>query len=86
MDSEEGGKGMTQEELWQAKYEEVRSFIEKNRRNPSRYDAEERGRYVNWVRHNRKLYNAGELKENRVEPFKKLLELTEQYKRKNQYE
>ena len=77
---------MTQEELWQAKYEEVRSFIEKNRRNPSRYDAEERGRYVNWVRHNRKLYNAGELKENRVEPFKKLLELTEQYKRKNQYE
>ena len=77
---------MTQEELWQAKYEEVRSFIEKNRRNPSRYDAEERGRYVNWVRHNRKLYNSGELKQERVEKFRKLLEMTERYRRKNQYE
>ena len=30
--------------------------------------------------------NAGTLKTERVEKFRKLLELTEQYKRKNQYE
>ena len=76
---------MTQDEIWQRKYDEVVAFIETNKRNPSKYDPEERGLYLNWLRHNRKLYNAGELKENRVEPFKKLLELTEQYKRKNQY-
>lgn len=77
---------MTQEELWQAKYEEVRSFIEKNRRNPSRYDAEERGRYVNWVRHNRKLMNAGEMKPERVGKFEELMTLMEKYRHKNQYE
>ena len=32
------------------------------------------------------LYNAGELKPERVEKFRKLLEMTEQYRRKNQYE
>lgn len=77
---------MTQEELWQAKYEEVRSFIEKNRRNPSRYDAEERGRYVNWVRHNRKLMNAGEMKPERVGKFEELMTLMGKYRHKNQYE
>ena len=30
--------------------------------------------------------NAGKLKQDRVEKFRKLLELTEQYRRKNQYE
>ena len=28
-------------------------FIKANKRNPSRYDAEERGLYYNWMRHNR---------------------------------
>jgi len=47
---------MTQEEKWQAKYDEVKVFIEKNKRNPSRYDDEERGMYCNWLKHQRKLY------------------------------
>ena len=68
------------------KYEEVVAFIEKNKRNPSKYDPEERGAYCNWLRHNRKLYNSGELKPERVEKFKELLALTEVYRRKNQYE
>lgn len=38
---------MTQDEKWLLKYNEVRTFIETNRRNPSRYDAGERGRYGN---------------------------------------
>lgn len=77
---------MTQDETWILKYNEVIVFIEKNKRNPSKYDAEERGKYLNWLRHNRKLYNAGLLKEERMEKFKKLLNLSEQYRRKNQYE
>ena len=68
------------------KYEEVVAFIEKNKRNPSKYDPEERGTYCNWLRHNKKLYNAGEMKTERVEKFKELLALTEAYRRKNQYE
>ena len=76
---------MTQEEKWQAKYDEVKAFIEKNKRNPSRYDDEERGMYCNWLKHQRKLYNSGEMKESRLVMFKELLEMTEQVRRKNQY-
>ena len=36
--------------------------------------------------HNRKLFAARELKEERVEKFKELLSLIEEYKRKNQYQ
>ena len=62
------------------------AFILREKRNPSKYDAEERGRYGNWLRHNRKVYNAGEMKEERVEPFRELMELMKQFKRVNQYE
>ena len=77
---------MTQEEAWQQKYAEVVAFIEREHRNPSRYNAEERGRYYNWLKHNRKLYTAGEMKEERVEKFKELLALCEEYRRVNQYQ
>ena len=75
----------TQDERWQKRYEEVKGFIEENRRNISKYSLEERRLYT-WLKHNRKLMNAGELKPEREEKFRKLLELSEQYKRKNQYE
>lgn len=60
---------MTQDELWQNKYQEVVAFIETNKRNPSKHDDEERGRYLNWMKHNRKVYVAGEMKEEGVEKF-----------------
>lgn len=77
---------MTQDELWLQKYQEVVMFIETNKRNPSKHSDEERGRYLNWLKHNRKLYTAGEMKKERVELFQKLLDLCEQYRRKNQYQ
>lgn len=77
---------MTQEERWLAKYNEVKSFIETNKRNPSKYDAEERGDYYTWLKYNRKQMNAGKMKLERVEKYRKLLEMTERYKRRNQYE
>ncbi len=77
---------MTQDERWLAKYNEVKTFIETNHRNPSKYDDSERGLYCNWIRHNRKLYNSGDLKEERMGMFKELLELSEVNKRVNQYQ
>lgn len=77
---------MNQDLKWNSKWKEVMDFIETNHRNPSKHSDEERGRYLNWLKHNRKLYASGQLKEDRVEAFKKLVELSEQYRRKNQYE
>ncbi len=76
---------MTQEERWMTRYKEVVSFIETNHRNPSKYVAEDRD-MLNWLKANRKALNAGKMKPERVERFRKLLELMEKYKRKNQYE
>lgn len=76
---------MTQEERWLAKYKEVVDFIEANKRNPSKHRIEEHD-MLNWLKANRKAMNAGKMKAERVEKFRKLLEMMEQYKRKNQYE
>ena len=75
---------MTQDERWNVRYQEVKAFIETNKRNTSKFIPEERG-LRNWVRHQQKLVNKGELKEERVEKYKELLALMEEYKRVNQY-
>ena len=76
---------MTQDERWQERFNEVKDFIEKNHRNPSRYDDTERGQYLNWIKHNRKQLNAGTLKEERLASFRDLLALMEENKHKNQW-
>ena len=76
---------MTQDERWMTKYNEVVEFIESNHRNPSKYRIEEHD-ILNWLKANRKAMNKGEMKPERVEKFRKLLEMMEQYRRKNQYE
>ncbi len=76
---------MTQDEKWILKYNEVVDFIKVNHRNPSKYRLEEHD-MLNWLKANRKALNAGKMKPGRVEKFRKLLEMTEQYKRKNQYQ
>lgn len=76
---------MTQDERWLVRYKEVMGFLEENHRNPSRHRIEEHD-YLNWLKANRKVLNAGTLKPERMEKFRKLLEMTEQYRRKNQYQ
>lgn len=76
---------MTQDERWQNRYQEVMDFIVTNKRNPSKYVPEEK-LLVHFLKRGRKLMNAGTLKPERVEKFKELLALCEQYKHKNQYE
>ena len=72
---------MTQDERWNKRYQDVMAFIESNHRNPSKHRIEEHD-MLNWVKANRKVMNAGKMKAERVEPFMKLLELSEQYRRK----
>lgn len=76
---------MTQDERWIVRYNEVRSFIETNHRNPSKYYDEEK-LMAHFLKRGRKLMNAGELAEPRLGMFKELLAFSEKYKRKNQYE
>ena len=75
---------MTQDERWMTRCKEVREFIETNHRNPSRHFVENRN-LLSWLKQQRKLMNKGELKAERVETFKELLALSEQYKHKNQW-
>ena len=63
---------MTQDERWLEKYTEVKDFIETNKRNPSKHRIEEH-LMLNFIKHNRKLLNAGELKPEREDLFKELL-------------
>jgi hypothetical protein len=75
---------MTQDERWQARYEEVVGFIKANHRNPSKHRIEEHD-MLNWLKANRKVMNAGKLKPERMELFQRLLAIGEQYKHVNQY-
>ena len=76
---------MDRETRWLNRYNEVKEFIEREHRNPSKYRLEEHD-MLNWIKHNRKLFVAGELKPDRVEKFKVLLALIEENKRVNQYQ
>ncbi len=75
---------MTPDERWAIRYEEVKSFIETNHRNPSKYEEEER-RMLHFLKRGRKLINAGQMQSPRLGMFKELMELNEKYKRKNQW-
>lgn len=66
------------------RYKEVVSFIEINHRNPSKYVAEER-LMAHFLKRGRKMLNAGELAEPRSSQFLELLELSNRYKRVNQW-
>lgn len=76
---------MTQDERWKGRYNKVKTFIETNHQNPSKYNPEEK-LMVHFLKRGRKMFNAGELVEPRFSQFLELLKLCEKYKRKNQYE
>ncbi len=76
---------MDQDTRWLTGYNEVIGFIESNHRNPSKHRIEEHD-MLNWIKQQRKLLNAGKLKDDRIEPFKRLMALIEAHKRVNQYQ
>lgn len=60
---------MDQETRWLIRYNEVKTLIEENHRNPSKHRIEEHD-MLNWLKANRKKMNAGELQEPRLSMFK----------------
>ena len=74
---------MDQEARWLTRYNEVKEFIEREHRNPSKYVDSERG-LRNWVKQQKKLFNADLLKEDRIEMFKQLIAIGERYRHVNQ--
>jgi hypothetical protein len=76
---------MTQDERWQMQYEQMMSFIEENRRRPSKHRIEEHD-LLNWFKHTKKMIAKGNYPTDRLEKFAKLLELADKYRRKNQYQ
>ena len=61
---------MTQDELWLQKWQEAIDFLGTTHSKPSKYMPEERN-MRNWWKQNKKLLNAGEMKEDRVALFEK---------------
>ena len=76
---------MTQEEKWRKNYKEVVEYMDTYHRNPSKHRVEDR-LMLNWMKHQRKLMNKGELKPERVAAFKQLLAKSDKLKRVNQWE
>ena len=75
---------MDQETRWLTRYNEVKEFIEREHRNPSKHRIEEHD-MLNWLKANRKAMNAGEMKAERAEMLERLLSLCREYRRVNQY-
>ena len=76
---------MTQEEKWRKNYKEVVEYMDTYHRNPSKHRVEDH-LMLNWMKHQRKLMNKGELKPERVAAFKRLLAKSDKLKRVNQWE
>lgn len=75
---------MTREETWQAHWTQIMRFMDRNHRNPSRHIIKEM-KMINWLKANRKARNAGKMKPERVEKFKKLTDRMALLRRRNQY-
>lgn len=75
---------MTQDERWMDRYAKVKTFIESNHRNPSKFVPEER-KMIHFLKRGRKMINSGELKELRFGLFKELLKLCDLNRHVNQY-
>ena len=76
---------MTQEDKWRKNYKEVVEYMDTYHRNPSKHRVEDH-LMLNWMKHQRKLMNKGELKPERVAAFKRLLAKSDKLKRVNQWE
>ncbi len=76
---------MTQDEKWQRQYEQMMAFMQENHRRPSKHRLEEHD-MLNWFKHTKKLINKGGYPHERLQKFKQLVEVAEQYRRKNQYQ
>ena len=76
---------MTQDERWQRQYDQMMEFMKTNHRRPSKHRLEEHD-MLNWFKATKKRIAKGDYPQDRLEKFAVLLEVSEKYRRKNQYE
>ena len=76
---------MTQEEKWRKNYAEIVAYMDTYHRNPSKHRQEDM-LMVNWMKHQRKLMNRGDLRADRVLKFRRLIAKGEKLKRANQWQ
>ena len=75
---------MTQNERWQSQYTQVMTFMEEHQRRPSKHRLEEH-QMLNWIKHTKKMIEKEGYPADRIEKFKKLMEIADKYRRVNQY-
>ncbi len=75
---------MKSDEMWLLKWQEYMSFLETNKRRPSKYHVENR-RLVNWLKYNRKMFRDNKLDEVRKGKLNVLLAEANKYRRVNQH-
>lgn len=76
---------MTQDERWQAQYDQMMTFMNENHRRPSKHRPEEHD-MLNWYKHVKKAIAKGNYPPHRIEKFALLQQVDNKYRRKNQYE
>ncbi len=76
-----GGK---QNKKWEYMYNRIMSYMEMNKRRPSKYHLEDRQMF-NWIKYNKKSYAHGTMPESHINMFEELLATAKKYHRANQY-
>ena len=75
---------MTQDERWQAQYDQMMAFMKENHRRPSKHKLEEHD-MLNWYKHTKKMIARGDYPADRIAKFKILQDIADEYRRLNQY-
>lgn len=75
---------MKSDEMWLLKWQEYMSFLDTNKRRPSKYHVEDR-HLANWLKYNRKMFRINKLGEDRKEKLNVLLAEANKYRRINQH-
>lgn len=75
---------MTQDERWELMYSRLKAYMEKKKRRPSKYVAEDH-QMLEWLKYQKKRLARGAMPAGRQERFRQLLELDASVRRVNQY-
>ncbi|MDE5739681.1 MAG: helicase associated domain-containing protein [Bacteroidaceae bacterium] len=75
---------MTQDESWEKNYHAFLNFMTEQKKRPSKHRTAEHP-MLNWLKYQKKRMAQGKMKPERIDRFKQLLEVADQYLRKNQY-
>lgn len=72
------------DELWLLNWQKYMSYLDANKRRPSKYNVKDR-HLVNWLKYNRKMFRKNKLDDARKEKLSILLVEANKYRRVNQH-